>query len=174
MSRHHILQRLVKEGLLLELPSPFLGYETARTMYVTPDIFRAVSKPFPSDPELAERLYEFRQWLDGFTEGGLLTVAEDPDNKPPDVMMARVKPVKWEFFSIRVTLPETTPGIRSLGGFFEKDEFIALTWDLRENIDHFFDDEVVIVEAAWRNLFGSETPHKGDHLNEYLSNADSV
>src|SRR5262249_14419515 len=148
MSIAIILQRLIVEERLIELPSPFLGYETARTMYVTPDILRAVSKPFPSEPHLAERHFEFRQWLDSFSEGGYLTVAENPHSKPWDAMMARVDPAEWEFFSIRVTDPEQTPGIRSLGGFSAKDEFIALTWDLRENID--FDAEVAIVEAAWR------------------------
>ena len=59
------------------------------------------------------------------------------------------------FFSIRVTDPETTPGIRSLGGFVRRNEFAALTWDLRENIA-LFDDEAAIVEAAWRGLFGNE------------------
>ena len=72
-------------------------------------------------------------------------------------MMARVAPVDAEFFSIRVTDPEQTPGIRSLGGFYDKDKFIALTWDFRERID-VFDYEVAIVQAAWRGLFGREPP----------------
>jgi hypothetical protein len=47
---------------------------------------------------------------------------------------ARVHPVKAEFWSIRVTAPEDTPGIRVLGAFADKDKFIALTWDYREDM----------------------------------------
>jgi len=173
MSIGPILRRLLDEERLFELPSLFTGYETARTMIVSPDILRAVSLPFPADRKRAERLGEFRRWLDSFSEGGQITVAEDPREKPPLAMMARVEPVAAGFFSIRVTDPEYTPGIRSLGGFSKKDEFIALTWDLRENIE-LFDDEVAIVQTAWTGLFGNETPYSGEHLDDYLSNAVPV
>ena len=163
------MQRLLDQKRLLELPSQFTGYETARTMIVSPEIMRVVSPPFSADLR-GERLAEFRQWMDAFSEGGQVSVAENPRGKPPDAMMARVDPVRAGFFSIRVTSPEQTPGIRSLGGFTKKDEFVALTWDLRENIE-VFDDEVAIVQAAWAGLFGSQTPHSGEYLDDYLSNA---
>jgi hypothetical protein len=84
-------------------------------------------------------------------------------------MLARVDPVEDQFWSIRVTEPEDTAGIRSLGGFAAKDEFISLTWDYREGIP-IFDDEVDMVRDAWRDLFGLEGPFGGDSLDEYLTN----
>lgn len=100
-------------------------------MIVTQDILAAVTPPFPAD-ERGVRLAEYRAVLDAFSEGGEFSVAEDPDRKPYDAMLARVHPVAAEFFSIRVTDPEETPGIRSLGAFVDKDTFVALIWDFRE------------------------------------------
>ena len=166
------MQRLLDQKRLFELPSQFTGYETARTMIVSPEILQVVSPPFSADLR-GRRLAEFRQWMDAFSEGGQVSIAENPRDKPSNAMMARVEPVKAEFFSIRVTAPEETPGIRSLGGFGDKDKFIALTWDLRELIEN-FDDEVEIVQTAWTGLFGTEPPHSGEHLDEYLSNYISI
>jgi hypothetical protein len=153
---------------LFELQSLFTGGETARTMIVSPDIFAAVQPPFP-DTEYGERLGEFRAWLDAFMEGAEISVAENPDQKPPDAMLARVKPIDWEFWSIRVTEPERTPGIRALGAFADKDKFVALTWDCREMIQN-FNDEVESAADAWIDIFGSEDPLRGDNLDEYLTN----
>ena len=83
---------------------------------MSPDILAVITPPFP-ETEKGKRLSEFRAWLDAFMEGSEISVAQDPDQKPPDAMLARVKPVEDEFWSIRVTEPEKTPGIRSLGGF---------------------------------------------------------
>jgi hypothetical protein len=168
MSTAHILQRLLNEGRLFELPSLFSGFETARTVIVSCNVLDVVTPPFPSD-ERSARFSEFRQVLDAFSEGGEFSVAEDPSNKPYDAMMARVYPVEAEFFSLRITDPEATPGIRCLGAFADKDTFIALVWDFRENI-LLFDDEVEVVRAEWRHLFGDEPPHSGERLDDYLSN----
>jgi hypothetical protein len=101
-------------------------------------------------------------------EGAEISVSENPDRKPPDTMLARVHPIAAEFWSIRVTDPEQTPGIRSLGAFSDFDEFIALRWEYRENIE-IFDDEVTRTINVWRDLFKSEQPHSGSNLDEYLS-----
>jgi hypothetical protein len=107
-----ILPKLLDKGKLHELESQFTGDETARSMYISSDILSVVTPPFPDTPQ-GERLGELRAWLDSFIEGCELTVAEDPDNKPPDTMLARVHPVEDNFWAIRVTLPEDTPGIRA-------------------------------------------------------------
>jgi len=169
MSRNQILQRLLLEERLLELPSLFTGGETARSMIISTEVSAAVTPPF-ADTDEGLRLAEFRQLLDAFSEGGQISVAEDPHEKPPDAMLARVDPIPEEFWSIRVTHPEESAGIRCLGAFADTDKFIALTWDYRETIGIEFDQEVAAVRAAWRDLFGSEEPFSGDRLDEYLTN----
>ena len=104
MSMGQILGALLKAHKLYKLPSLFTGDETARTMIITPDILAVVTPPFP-DSEEGERLGEFRNWLDGFSEWSQISVTENPFEKPEDAMLARVHPVEDEFWSIRVTGP---------------------------------------------------------------------
>ena len=106
--------------------------------------------------------------LDAFSEGGRISVAQNPDQKPWDAMLARVHPVSAEFWSIRVTAPEETPGIRAFGAFVEKDEFAVLTWHLREEMSS-FDADVIGAREAWADLFDRAAPHSGRTLDDYLS-----
>jgi hypothetical protein len=172
MSIEPILDKLMCDKKLFELESLLTGSEIVRTMVVSSDIAAAVTPPFP-DTEEGLRLGEFRRWLDAFMEGCELSVAEDPFRKPADAMLARTAPVEDEFWSIRVTEPDDTAGLRSLGGFFGLDKFRALTWEYREAICD-FDDQVNLVRDAWRNLFGTEKPLRGDSLDEYLTNYRAV
>lgn len=169
MSIQLILQAQLSANQLYELPSLFTGTETARTMIVTPDVLAAVRFPFP-DTEEGRRLGAFRYWLDCFSECSQISVAEDPFRKPQDTMLARVGPVEDEFWSIRVTEPEKTDGIRCLGAFAERDKFIALTWEYREIINNKFSKEVEAAQAMWQGMFGKEPPFSGDTLDDYLTN----
>jgi hypothetical protein len=173
MSIDTILDHLLAVGRLVELPSLFTGDETARMIVVSPDILAAVSPPFP-ETEQGQRRQEFRHWLDAFSEGGEISVAQNPRQKPPEAMLARVEPVGEEFWSIRVTDPDSTPGIRAFGAFLGKDKFVALTWEYREQIGADFDDEVTSVREMWCDLFGEEPPFFGDTLDEYLTNYIAV
>lgn len=172
MSIAPILDEHLEMGRLVELASLFTGDETARAMIISLEILAVVTPPFP-DSEEGVRLGEFRAWLDSFMEGAEISVAEYPFQKPSDAMLSRVDPVESELWSIRVTEPHETPGVRSFGGFAEKDKFIALTWDFREMIPH-FDDAVSSALSAWEDLFGSNGPFKGDGLDEYLTNYRAV
>lgn len=163
-----ILDCLLAGRRLIERPSEFTGLETARTMYVTPEISDLTTPPFP-DTEKGDRLAVLAAWLDAFSEHGEFSVSEDPDNKPPSTMLARVHPTDAEFWSIRVTEPECTAGIRILGAFVAKDEFMALTWEYREFIAS-FDGEVEAVRDEWRDLFGALRPHSGNNVSDYLTN----
>ena len=102
-----------------------------------------------------------------------MTLPTDDEDPPPEAMLARVHPVQADFWSIRVTEPSETPGIRSLGAFGAFDEFVALTWELREEMGD-FDAHVDEARAIWRDLFGSERPYQGDNVDAYLSQCRSV
>lgn len=172
MSIRSKLTRLLSERKLYELEPLLTRDETVRTMIVSAGIDGVVQPPF-ADTKEGERHAELRAWFDSFMEGGEITVAPDPDDKPRDAMLARVRPVKGEFWSIRVTAPEDTPGIRVLGAFADKDKFIALTWDYREDMST-FNDHVKSAMSAWKDLFGEETPFSGERLDDYLTNFIAV
>ncbi len=142
--------------------------DTPRTMLISPEIEFAVQLPLP-DNEEGRRWGELRAWLESFVELCELTVAADPFNKPPGTMLARTAPIEREVWSIRVTEPLDTPGIRAFGGFPEQDAFIALTYEFREVIDDDFSGSVEAAFNAWNDYF-SERPFEGDSLNDYLTN----
>jgi hypothetical protein len=149
------------------------GEETARTVFVSDEIIQAVVPPFAEDRD-GFRLSQFRQFLDAFLEGGEFSVADNPDTKPSDAMIARVHPVGDHFFDMRSIAPK--PGIRALGGFSEKDTFVALTWNWRESLDEpgAWAAEVGRCRAAWRELFAEKKPFHGANLDDYLSNFIAV
>lgn len=168
MSIRQTVNELVSQGRLICLPSLLLGEETFRTIYTTPELLRDVMPPFATDND-GYRLAEFRSYLDAFTEGAELSVAERPFNKPSDAMLARVNPVEDEIWDMRSVSP--TPGIRALGAFIDQDEFVLLTWEFRENLDEqgAWSEEIDRFKSEWINLFGSLRPFQGVSLDAYLS-----
>lgn len=146
------------------------GEETPRTIFISEEIREAVYPPFPDDKKVLHA--EFRQHLDAFLEGAMISVGDDPRTKAAHAMMARVAPSEDDFFDIRVTTP--WPQIRAFGGFAEKDTLVLVTWNYRAVIDDQFDVEVERCKQVWQSLFGSIRPFKGNNLNDYLSNYDSV
>jgi hypothetical protein len=142
-------------------------------MFVSTEILDDVSPPFAESRE-GLRLSEFRELLDAFLEGGEFSVADNPDTKPSDAMLARVHPVADDLFDFRSVAPR--PGIRAIGGFSERNTFVALTWDWRENLDPpgAWTAEINRCRAAWQALFGTKPPFHGATLDAYLSNFIAV
>jgi hypothetical protein len=167
MSIAAILQRHLDSGALVKLPSLVTGNETPREIIVTREIYQLLSQNLSDDLE-GERLVEFRETLDAFSEHGQFSVAENPDNKPPYTMLARVHDVRDELWSMRITEPDDTPGIRALGAFSDTNKFVVLAWEYRELMN--FDADVAAVKQQWKMMFGNQTPHSGDNLDAYLTN----
>lgn len=158
---------LVDDGRL-SLLQPSSGGEMCRHMFVSKEVDDAIKWPFAENHD-GFRQSEFRMALDAFVLGYELTVAEDPRNKPPYAMLARVDPVGDEIWDVRCIEPE--PGIRCFGAFIGKDTFVALTWDYRENICGEIDwqREIEHCKLVWKNLFGTLARFEERNLNEYLS-----
>ncbi len=167
MSIRDEIKRLEHDGKLFCLESGLMGEETPRTLWMSQEVRDAVI--LPPRVKADRRLFEFRQFLDSWLEYSRFSVAEDPDTKPSSAMLARVHPVKEEFWDFRVTAPK--PGIRAIGAFGDHDTFIVLTWEYREFIPEFeFSEEVQRCMDEWTDLFGEVKPLKGKSLNAYLSN----
>lgn len=142
-----------------------LGEETPRTVFVSKELAEIVIPPWPKTRE-GRRHSRLRALLDDFTEGGFITIAEDPHKKDANALLARVDPVAAEVWDFRCLDPN--PGIRTFGCFAETDTFVALTWDYRENIED-WPTEVARCNDEWKKLFCRLPPFIGKNLNDYLS-----
>ena len=147
------------------------GEETPRTVFVSKELRDYVVPPAAGWPDTRDgRLFSrLRALFDDFTEGGWVTVAENPFDKDANAILARVAPVEEEVWVFRCLDPK--PGVRAFGCFSERDTFVALTWDYRENLenDDYWRREVAGCRAEWRRLFGGIAPLSGKTLNEYIA-----
>ncbi|MBX7200815.1 MAG: hypothetical protein K1X51_15700 [Rhodospirillaceae bacterium] len=130
-----------------------------------------VVEPIWPDFDEGRRFAQLRAALDQFTSNGLISISEEPYQKSKTTFLARVDPIADEVWDIRVQDPK--PGIRCLGCFSAMDEFVALTWNFRENLDGprgpKWAAEINRCKASWRSLFPSYAPHNGSNLNAYVS-----
>lgn len=164
------IDALLEEEKLFDVAD---GVEAARTLFVSAEVLEIFEDQ--SDTRDGVRRAEAAALLEAFVEGAYITLGEDPFDKQANAIMARVHPVNLEIFDFRCLDP--TPGIRILGCFKEKDTFIALTWDYRENFETAADweEQVQRCQNAWSELFADEAPHSGDKIDAYLSfNCKSV
>jgi hypothetical protein len=158
---------LVREGALVRIKPLVLIDPVFRCVLAGVGVWRDVRGPF-EDSLHGDRMAQFRQTLDNFVAGGELPVGEDPHDKDPDTVLARIDPVAEQVWDIRVTEPGS--GLRCFGCFAGKDTFIALTWDYREDIaSDDWDRECEQCKEEWAALFPDHPPFKGDSLDDYLS-----
>ena len=149
---------------LFYLPPSLSSAPKIREMFVSKDVHGMVGEPWPDDQD-GYRHASARDLLDAFTEGDEITVSQKPRNKDPGTLLARVEPIGKEIWDFRVPKPGR---IRILGGFAEKNLFVALAWDYRENLTGLFPPIISQARNAWAKLF-STPPLKGSSLDAYLS-----
>lgn len=155
------------EGTSLFCLSPLIGTGVLRNVFVSKNVFGMVDPPWQPG-KTGSRFALSRQILDGFILGDFLTVAPRPFNKSPTAILARVSPERDEVWDFRCLDPR--PGIRIFGSFGDKDVFVALTWDFRENLKRGgFAKQVRDCKNDWSLLFGNIKPHCGNSLDDYLS-----
>jgi hypothetical protein len=168
--RGEIRARINEKPARLFFLSPLVASAAVvREMFVSEEINRVAHPPWPATVE-GRRHAQMRAYLDAWTEGRRLTVANDPYKKAKATNMARTDPIEDEVFDIRCIDPK--PGVRVLGCFADFNLFIALTWNCRENLpdDKSWRDEIERCKAAWRRLFHTYPPFSGTDLHAYLSN----
>jgi hypothetical protein len=152
---------------LFYLPSRFQDSETPREMVVSRDIFETVTPPFGPYWE-GKRHAEFRAYLDAFVDDEEIGVSEKPFTKRADTYLARVHPIELDVWDIRIIEPAA--GIRCFGCFGDRNLFVALTWDYRENLDETADGFAALARdcrAVWSSLF--TIPPRTGSIDVHLS-----
>jgi hypothetical protein len=167
MSYHDEINRLLGKELFA-LPPLIQSQPSGRAMFISREI-NAIAHPPWKPNQKGIRFARMRAQLDRFTEGQKISVSENPASHPGYTFMARNDPMVSQAFDIRCTDPR--PGIRVFGRFIEKDTFVGLTWDYRENLNgKDFDAAVERLVREWRRLFPNEPLFAGRNLNEYVTN----
>lgn len=134
-------------------------------MFLSADLDELISPPWSPSRE-GRRHARLRAFLTSFVDGAFITVANNPFDKDARAILARVDPPEAEVWDFRCLDPN--PGMRVFGSFAEKDTFVALTWDYRENVDDWH-EKVVECRDEWKKLFGDLLPLIGKTPNDYLS-----
>ena len=155
------LARAIRARTLLERePLRQLG-KAKRWIMVSPKIASLLDGdrsqgPFPD--VATERL------IATFVAGWVVTVSQKKNNKKPDLERLEGHDEIWALCPRK-----PVPGWRLLGRFIEKDVLVLLCpWDKHKLAGNY---PKAAQEALddWQQLFGSEGPHRGRSIADYLS-----
>lgn len=171
MSIRDEVQYRIDEGRLFSLPCLLPGCQTVRYIFVTEEVNDVFDPNNWNNDHDAKRFALLRANLDSFTQGQMITIANEPYRKPISTYMARTDPVSDELWDIRSRDPK--PGVRVLGCFTEADVFVGLTWSFREPLggpsSREWRDFIIRAKTNWTQLFGPYQPLKGSEISDYVS-----
>ena len=144
MSIHDVIKWRIAEGRLHRLPMLVTWNPLVRAMLVTPAILSLLQGPW-SDEINEARAGVLHADLEAFIAGNSVTHQH----------LKRLSPARdqcWEIRSVR-----DDPSIRVLGGFIERDVFVAINYAKREDLggwkDRRWRDFKETCKTEWSNLF---------------------
>lgn len=154
-------------GLEQALP----GSPALRTIFVSPDLNKLILGPWDNE-RIEIRANRLRANFDMFISGMRISVGRLPYKKKKYAYMSPIDPPADGVWQIRSRDPK--PGIRVFGSFSEKDVFVALNWDFREDLggpeSREWRDARERCKAEWRKLFHPYNPYTGDTPHDLISN----
>lgn len=158
----------LQSGELVHLEPALAAVPTRRHVFATSEVCNFLNGPWP-DARSERQWGRARAYVDTFISGDLISVRMPP-SKSVRAHTALLEDRKNEVWEIRARDPK--PGVRLFGRFSEKDTFIALTAECRENIrdDSDWSAEIERCKKAWRWYFPTFPPFSGNDANDYLSN----
>ncbi len=176
MSIQDVIKYWMSEGQLFQVFPRLLGSPVNRVLLASEAVNRLVTGPWE---DAKEEIRCGRLWadFDRFIEGRLISMSlESPYSKPRTTYMARLHPPADDVIEIRSRDPK--PGMRVFGRFADKDVFVALNWEYRENLggpqDKEFGREREICKAEWRKLFNTYPSINGKKIDEYFADTSNV
>ncbi len=185
MSIRDSIKARCNEGKLFLLEPQIPGERVARTMFLSPEVFRLVcgewvdDKPPWDDPQnrWKVRCSQLRQQLEDFITGGLISVARKP-RAAKTAYMSQLDMPSDRVWDIRAREPN--PGVRIIGSFAEVDVFVGVVWKLRKPLGDYrsqeWKDAIAEFHGEWGTLFGLNLPISDlqeiseDNLHDYISN----
>jgi hypothetical protein len=171
MSIHEEINTHLMSGRLVHLPHAIPGTPSVRIIIVNRDVLGATDLRHWSGDE-RYRLGVLRGDLDRFIGGGRVSVMLSPRPKPATTYLKRLDPVVREVWEIRSCDP--SPGVRVLGRFVERDHFLGLAWNFRENLSSSWDSICDRCLDQWRQLLPNYSAHMGRKADDYVSQSFPV
>lgn len=176
MSIRDDIRYWMDRGRLFQVFPRLPGSPVNRVLLASEAVNRLMTGPWEN---ANEEIRCGRLWadFDRFIEGRLISVSlNSPYSKPRTTFMARLDPPADDVIEIRSRDPR--PGMRIFGLFADKDVFVALTWEYRENLggprDKEFNREREICKAEWRKLFNTYPSINGSRIDEYFADISNV
>lgn len=150
--------------------NPFLPFDSiVRTMVMSREVADAV----PPCADAEKRCARVRADLDAFVVGGLMSMCLEPFEATGERFGLLYKP-SYGIFDVRCCDPR--PNIRILGGFADRDLFVALAIHPRsrpplgDGRSAAWADAIHVTRNEWRDLCGTEQPLTGSAEDVFLSN----
>jgi hypothetical protein len=150
MSIQEEIKTHLMSGRLVYLPHRIPGTRAMRTIIVNQDVLGAIDLRHWSGNE-RYRLGVLRGDLDRFIGGERVSVMLFPRAKPATTYLKRLSPVASEVWEIRSCDPRSR--VRVLGRFAERDHFLGLAWDFRENLTPSWDSICDRCLIQWGTCF---------------------
>lgn len=142
----------------------FEGARERRELYATPWVHEEVFETQKA------RMAQLHADLDRFIGGGSIAVG---GRAAKDAFMKLLEPSRDGVWEIRSIDPK--PSFRVFGLFAERDCFVATSVQERKLLGAFDSLQWRRARrhalAQWRGLFATWPPHRGEHLDDYLTNA---
>ena len=180
MSIHDEWMARVREGRLFKLDFLIPGIQERRTVLMSPEINRLVTGPWNS-VLMADRCARLRVDLESILGGERQSVCWTPFKGRTYHKIGRLDPPQDFMFDLRSV---DEPGLRLLFHFAERDVLVAhlcsprsvpVSWLHRVPLLDRGSKEwrIAIMEsnAMWGKLFPDYRPHRGEHIDDLLSNA---
>lgn len=166
MSIREVITSWVVDGNLIIFQPALASAPYVRTVIATREVTQKLCGPWDDDIA-TERFTQARAVVDAFISG-LAIATRFPPSTSARAQLALLTNEEEEVWEFRSRKPK--PGVRVFGHFAEKDLFVALTIELRENIDETFTYEKESCKREWRIFFPSYKPFRADWAEHYLSN----
>ena len=170
MSIHVAFHHCLENGSLHVLQPALPGAAVKRHVFVTAGLNDSLTDS-ESAAEKRARFVDLRAELDGFTMGLARTFCLQPFGAK-DERIARLTPIGWGLCEFRSRHPR--PGIRGIGGFAARDNFIAQGWHFRRDLggagSRAWRAACVEARRIWDGLLAPHQPLICETVNGYLSN----